>query len=157
MSEVTSENLDSSSHPEGRTNLPGQAIRTRSLVIGGEFYDSLCPPKLYRNPDGTEQYRGGRKLDKDKVYAERFWERNKVQGLKDAMVENIRHAAERGQFSIFVSPDGISEDDKEKLSAYRQIARELGYEMGAYIFNKDTYGATAPLTKDIQKLNLSIR
>lgn len=132
---------------ENQSKLPGGATKVRPISIGGEFYDPFHPPKLYRNPNGTEEYRGGRKLDKDDVYADRFWEKNKVEGLREAMVENIRRAIKVGYFGQFVSPNGIDEKDRENLSAYRKLARELGYEMGPYTFDANTYIAKAALRK----------
>ena len=128
------------------TRLPGGEYKPRPIEIDGEFYDSLHPPKLFRGLDGKEVYVGGEKLDKNDVYAERFWSRDQPKGLKEVMTENIRKATEeRGTFTSFVGENGISDTDKEKLSAYRVLARETGYEIGEFAFDKKTGVASAPI------------
>ena len=42
--------------------LPGGPLRIRPMSINGVDYDPYHPPKLYRNPDGTTEYRGGKPL-----------------------------------------------------------------------------------------------
>ncbi len=47
--------------------------------------------------------------------------------------KSIHQGVERdGLIGVFVNLDGINEQDREKLSAYRQLARELGYEVGEF-------------------------
>ena len=128
------------------TGLSGGEYKPRPIEIDGEFYDSIHPPKLFRAPDGRELYIGGEKLDKDEVYAERFWGRDQPKGLKEVMVENIRKASEEsGVFTSFVDQNGINDKDREKLSAYRVLARETGYEIGEFKLDKKTGVASAPI------------
>jgi hypothetical protein len=84
---------------------------------------------------------------KDSEYASRFWQNNQSPGLREAMQDNIQSRAESGSFGIFVDSQGITESDKEKLSAYRQLAREMGYEIGPFRFNANSYTATAEIKK----------
>lgn len=64
------------------------------------------------------------------------------------MRESIeKQAKERGLFSLLVDKTGITEEDKRRLSAYRSIAREIGYEIGQFHFNKNTHTVTAEIKK----------
>lgn len=86
-------------------------------------------------------------MDKDENYAARFWQ-GKAEGLRDVITENIHQAArEEGFISSFVDPSGIAEKDREKLSACRQLARELGYEVGDFKFYPNAHTARAPIKK----------
>lgn len=86
--------------------------------------------------------------NKDTEYADRFWVRQ-PEGMRDIMIGKINTAVEKegGIFSLFADPAGISEHDKEKMSAYRALAKELGYEIGQYKFNPQTYCVSAPVKK----------
>lgn len=126
---------------------PGGPLRQKSVSTEGVEYDPFHPPKLFQKPDGTQKLRGGKKLDKDEVYAARFWE-EKPEELREVMIDNICQAAEKeGFIGSFVDPSGITEKDKEKLSAYRQLARELGYEVGEFKFYPKAHTARAPIYK----------
>lgn len=52
-----------------------------------------------------------------------------------------------GSISCFVSMTGFDEKDLEKLSAYRVLARELGYEVGHYVLNPREGTASAPISR----------
>lgn len=83
----------------------------------------------------------------DEEYAKRYWTRQ-PKGMKEVMEDYIRKSArERGLISHFVDPNKIAEDDKEKLSAFRLLAKQLGYEMGQYKFDKQTHTTTAEIKK----------
>ncbi|HUQ84912.1 MAG TPA: hypothetical protein VM077_01185 [Candidatus Limnocylindrales bacterium] len=41
-------------------NLPGGPYNPRPMTIEGKTYDPFNPPKLYRNSDGTTEFRGGK-------------------------------------------------------------------------------------------------
>ena len=136
---------------EGNPRRPGGEYKPKPLEIGGVFYDGLYPPKIIRRPDGSEVPIGGQRLDKDQVdqiYAERFWQSSRVvKGTREVMIDNIHRATEQGSLGSFVDPNGITEQDKEKLSAYRQLAKELGYEVGDFKFDKAAHTALAPIHK----------
>jgi len=82
---------------------------------------------------------------RDIIYAARFWARGQPSGYLKVMKEYIENA--KDMLHIFVSPEGIKEDDKEKLAAYRVLASQMGYEVGEYKFDKQTYIASAPIRK----------
>lgn len=65
----------------------------------------------------------------------------------------VRAAETTGVFPQLVGPERITEKFKEKLSAYRQLAREIGYEMGPFRFNEDSGMAVA----EIRKMKGSLR
>lgn len=47
-------------------NRPGGPLNEKPLIIGGQAYDPLDPPKLSRGEDGTEQWIGGTPLQKNR-------------------------------------------------------------------------------------------
>ncbi len=49
----------SSNSTDNSPNLPGGPYNPRPMTIEGITYEPLSPPKLYRNADGTTEYRGG--------------------------------------------------------------------------------------------------
>jgi len=113
----------------------------------GNYYLSA---KIYRGPDGEQRLIGVGRITgtraKDLIYAERFWEK-KPPGMLETLTENLKTAAKLGWFGFFVSPSGINESDKARLSAYREFARGMGYEIGEFTFNPNTYVAKAPMKK----------
>ena len=86
----------------------------------------------------------------DMEYAARFWQ-HQPEGMREAMMSNIESAAKQNppQIGYFVDPSGITEKDKERLSAYRVLAEEMGYEVGQYVFNKQSHAALAPIHKKL--------
>jgi len=132
---------------ENKPKLPGGAARAKPLEINGQFYDPYHPPKLVRKTDGTEEYVGGKTIDRDTIYANRFWDRQ-PKGMKEVMIQELHKAAAdpRGKIGSFVNPSGMDERDKEKLSAYRQLGKELGYEIGKYHFNPKVHTAEASIS-----------
>ena len=84
-------------------------------------------------------------LDLD--YSARFWSRSRPKGLREVMIDNIITGEKEGSIGSFVSPDGILESDREKLSAYRVLAQQMGYEVGKFSFNKRAYTALASIRK----------
>jgi len=85
--------------------------------------------------------------EEDRLYASKFWNQHQTRGLRENMIENIKTAEKGGSFSLFVSPIGITKTDKEKLSAYRVLADEIGYKIGGFKFNKKSYTAQASIKK----------
>ena len=137
--------------------LPGGPKRMRPIAVGNdEFYDQRHPPKRRINSDGKQSLIGGIRVDKDTVYSERYWERQNqkypgaVEGLRQAFADNIHRAVGpdgSGYVSSFISTDGLTEDDKEKLAAYRKMATELGYDVGEYVLHLNSGTAVAPIKK----------
>ncbi len=103
--------------------------------------------------DGRWYDRYGESGSPDEVFATEFWLtkecglRAYAGELRIAMGENIRKAAQSGQLSYFVDPTGITDSDKMRLSAARQLAREMGYYVGNFVFNPNAYTATAIIEK----------
>jgi len=98
----------------------------------------------------------GNEGDKDSVYAERFWDKQSPtvrDGLREAMVQGIKSASESGTMGIFVNPTGLTERDKEKLSAYRLLAGELGFKVGKFTFNKNAILPLLLFSKKDKKLH----
>lgn len=95
----------------------------------------------------------GEALDSNKAqdmdYAARFWTRSQPTGMRENMMTIIESSANQDppQLASFIDPSGITEKDKEKLSAYRVLAEEIGYEVGPYVLNKRSHTALAPLRK----------
>lgn len=99
-----------------------------------------------QQPDGTWKDGYGESLSpkdaRDMAYAARFWERQ-PDGMLQVAKENLAKATESGQFSMVISPNGPDESDKEKMSAYRQLAKELGYDFGPFELHKNSHTITA--------------
>ena len=114
---------------------------------GGELYG-----RPVQGHDGKWYDKFGQEISEQKArdteYADRFWKRQPP-GMRDSMTDNIHRAAQETPPMIgsFVDPAGMTEEDKEKLSAYRLLAEELGYEVGQYVFNASAYTARAEIKK----------
>ncbi len=118
--------------PSPQSERPGGELHTRPIQgSDGQWQDG------YGNRISETEAR-------DIDYATRFW-RQQPAGQKQAMQEIIQNQVELGKFSLFVSPSGISEGDEEKLSAYRLLAREMGYEIGSFHFNPNAHTVTAEI------------
>jgi len=90
----------------------------------------------------------------DQTYAAKHWEsiqnqgnQKFVEGKRSAMQEIIEGAAEEGKIGMFVNQQGFDEKDKAKMSAYRQLAKRMGYEIGEWVLNKSAGTATAEIKK----------
>ncbi len=87
----------------------------------------------------------------DKEYARRYWIRQPP-GMREVMERYIQKCASEGiPLRHFVGAEGIAEDDKEKLSAFRVLARQMGHEIGQYSFDKSSHVATAEIRKKPQR------
>ncbi len=84
---------------------------------------------------------------RDIEYSQRFWARGQPNGMHGVMCSEVEKSYRSGRFGHFVSSDGITESDKETLSAYRILAKELGYRIGLFTFDRSTGIATAPIEK----------
>lgn len=114
--------------------------------LGGELKG-----KPIQGPDGQWRDKFGEKISADEAYASVFWEKQ-PKGKREVMMGSIRRAAEKGEISELIPPEGIVDSYyKEKLSAYRLLAREMGYEIGKFIFKKQAGTAIAPIKKIEQK------
>lgn len=134
--------------------LPGGPLRMRPVEVDGTFYDPYHPPKLYQTADGKQEYRGGKVIDRDEAYSMMFWSRPIGPGLRESMMESIETAAQSGQFFSFAGVSKISggkieldQKSKEKLSAYRILAKEMGYVIGSFQYHEDAGTVQASITK----------
>lgn len=97
---------------------------------------------------------------KDAVYAAQFWDQMSwdkgdvfATSMKEAMKTSIESAAKtigpdgNGQFSLFVTPEGMAEKDKQKISAYRELAKEMGFQIGPLKRNEKSGTATGTIRK----------
>ncbi len=105
--------------------------------------------KPIQGPDGQWYDKFGEKISQDAAYAIGFWKKQPA-GMREAMHDILKRAEQTGIMSSLASPDKGIEDDlelKQKLSAYRELAREMGYEVGQFQFDKRTGTATASIKK----------
>jgi len=113
----------------------------------------LKDPERSFNP--SEQ--GNEKRDADVDFSARYWDRHRASGWSDlqmdrrleSMKENILSGSATGSMSFLVGDDRITDEWREKLSAYRVLARQMGFDVGAFRFNPDAGTVTAPITKRI--------
>ena len=105
--------------------------------------------KPYQNDSGR-WFHIGEEIPEQKAidisYSIDFW-RGQPKGIREAMLGSLKTAFENQRLSIFVSPDGITDRDKMKISAYRVLGEEVGYKIGKFSFDKDTHVASGPIEK----------
>ena len=132
---------------------PGGPVNFKPIAIGDVFYHPDFPPKIYTSESGETEYRGGKTISRDEAYSIMFWQQHQPDGLKEAMIENIQNAIKLGEIGHFVAATktnkgfDIEQSDKEKLSAYRILAKEIGYEIGPYKVNERSGNVTAKIKK----------
>ena len=98
-------------------------------------------------------------LNRDENYSRRFWARM-TKGKRPEYLEDKRQAMmgiindaiakQNGRLSIFVtrSLEGrFDEEDREQLSAFRELAKEMGYVLGPMTHNGENETASGILTK----------
>ena len=115
---------------------------------------------MYERPysqgkDGIWRDTEGNPVDKDLVYAEAFWKMKREQlpgkyfdDFEKIIKEGIEvQARESGTVGSLVSNNGLTEEDKMKLSAVRITAKSMGYEVGEFQYNDKSGTATAPIKK----------
>ena len=90
-------------------------------------------------------------LEYAKAYAARIKASAKspqyVQEMKDAIANIIQNGVRAGFVSVFVGSQGLTEENKEKLSMLRYEAQRMGYQVGQWQFNANAHTATAPIVK----------
>jgi len=77
--------------------------------------------------------------NKDIEYAERYF-LNAPNSMRDTIVKIITNAVPTGQVCIFGSID-----NKEKLSAYRVVANEMGIQLGDWLIRNHAGTAIAKI------------
>lgn len=128
----------------GKGNLP---IREQEAAIRQRDEEEIAK---VRENSGI----GGDRENRDRKYADMFWEDNKniKEKMRRTMMEIIENSInhETGEGTLYlqaVSRTGIKEKDKARLSAYRILAREMGYEIGEFVFDKKTDVVRASIKK----------
>lgn len=68
---------------------------------------------------------------------------------REAMIEGIANAVGKGDttYGIYTNRYGIDEGDKEKIGAAVSLAKELGIEMGEWVFQEGADTAITPMRK----------
>lgn len=84
--------------------------------------------------------------EKDLKYSERFWS-SQPKGMRETFMNNILNAANDGFLGIIISEKEFTEKDKERASAYRVLARQMGLEVGGYILNENARTIVAPIKR----------
>jgi hypothetical protein len=158
--DLSKDSSQESSPDSSARRLPGRALAQPEMTrIERELFHGAIKQRRQQIQEGRRrqdseieglraELRG--QPDKDKEYSDRFWERNqKIPGIKDSMIESLKNAIARGdpQFQVFVTNTGLTQEDKEKLSTYRAIAREIGVNLGPFRLNKKSGTAAADVVR----------
>lgn len=148
------ETIPDSLHGERQPKLPGQPLEQAPIEIDGRFYDPFNPPKQYYGKEGQMLFKGGEEITRDEAYSKMFWRhKGHVKGLREAMIDSLKSSISEGIIGVFVGVEErdykteLIQESREKLSAYRVLAKELGYEIGPYTFHKDSGSVVAKMTK----------
>jgi hypothetical protein len=114
------------------------------------------PPKILHGENGEEIAQGGKEISKDEAYNMMFWSHwddfYTAEKKRDMAIQ-INTAVKDGKIYNFVevtkTDDNfeIEQHDKEKLSALRIMAREMGYEIGPYKVNENAGNVEAEIKK----------
>lgn len=134
---------------------PGGALVAKPVEIDGVFYDSEHLPQEYVGDNGKKEYRGGKKISEAEAYSMMFWNENRSETAKEKMKKIIEDASKTGILSISVSKlkenksgtFDLEQKDKEFISAYMILARDMGYSLQSFNYDKDTQKIEAVITK----------
>jgi hypothetical protein len=138
---------------------PSKKLTIRPIEIEGKFYDPDNPPKLFEDSDGKKNYKGGKEISRDEAYSMMFWSKEKPDSLKDTMKDILNGSFKTGVISIFAGAEKhengfeLEQESKEKLSAYRILAEELGYIIGPYKYNEKSGNVQATINKTKREIN----
>ncbi len=98
--------------------------------------------------DGTATDPFGEKVTPEQVadaaLADEFWKES-PKGTRAAFAKIIDSQVATGEISVTVNREGLDDDDRKKLAAYRDLAREKGIILGKFVRNGET--ATAPILR----------
>lgn len=85
---------------------------------------------------------------KDKDDAAKFWS-NHDAAMRESMVKVLEEAMKTDPPLIYVHIDaeGFSEQNRQKLAAYRVLAEEMGWEIGAFDINSIAHTVSGPMRK----------
>jgi hypothetical protein len=138
----------------GQAKLPvREPVVLKPIEINGKFYDPFSRLQTTQGASGETIVVAGRELERDEAYSMMFWASGKPKGLREAMETNIRLAAPNGKFFSFASATEkagggyeLDQESKERLSAYRKLAEQLGFGIGTYKFHKRAGTVEAEIT-----------
>lgn len=88
------------------------------------------------------------RMQRDLNYAVRFFSRAD-EGMKEQMKQGILGAVKTGVLSLVVNINGLTELNKEKMSAYRYLADQMGFVIGQFKRTEST--AQASIQRKIEK------
>tara|TARA_R100001244_G_scaffold126191_1_gene96507 strand:- start:355 stop:636 length:282 start_codon:yes stop_codon:yes gene_type:complete len=84
-------------------------------------------------------------MTNDKQYADNYFA-TKPKGMLPVMQKIIRDSVVKGSIGTFADMDGYTDKDKNKMSAYRVVASDMGITIGQWILNRETGIARAAIT-----------
>ncbi|OHA47750.1 MAG: hypothetical protein A2806_01480 [Candidatus Terrybacteria bacterium RIFCSPHIGHO2_01_FULL_48_17] len=124
------EELRREAEKEQEPKTPGGPVRERPIQQDGKWY--------HFGEEVSEERATA--LNRDHTYARQFWQRMQEEGLSPEQIRNYENAlrgqiqnhAEQGLLLENVSAGELADKDKEKLSALRELASEMGYEVGQF-------------------------
>ncbi len=134
--------------PEQHANWKAPEAVSPPSLPGGELHT-----RPMQRLDGTWEDGYGERLSPEEAriavdgeYASAFW-KDQPSGMLEIMRGIIEKAGEKGKIVHFTGPHGFEEKDREKLSAYRILAEEMGYESGPFRLDPKTHTATAEIKR----------
>ena len=84
-------------------------------------------------------------MTNDKQHADNYFA-TAPKGMLDTMQAIIRMSVTKGSIGMFADMSGYTDSDKDKLSAYRVVASDMGITIGQWILNRETGIARAAIT-----------
>ena len=85
----------------------------------------------------------------DLDYAASFW-KNQPEGMEQTMMSVIETTAQEGTFWQYVDQEKMTDKDKEKISAYRVLAKQMGYSLGGFTHQSGKPTGHAPIERTSQ-------
>jgi hypothetical protein len=95
-------------------------------------------------------YMHGRRIPREEAvdyeYAATFWAKQ-PKAMERTMMDIIEHAAQEGTFWLFVDQERMTDEDKERISAYRVLAKQMGYRLGGFSHQPGEPTGRAPIER----------
>ena len=85
-------------------------------------------------------------MTSDKRHADNYFA-TAPKGMLTTMQSIIRKSVVQGWFGMFADMGGYTDKDKNKMSAYRVVAADMGITIGPFILNRETGVARATITQ----------
>jgi len=83
-------------------------------------------------------------MTNDKQHADIYFA-TAPKGMLDTMRGIIRKSVAKGTIGMFADMSGYTDSDKNKLSAYRVVASDMGITIGQWVLNRETGIARATI------------